>query len=82
METIMAGKHPTKNSLLGIIVTLVATYAYREFLITIDGPIVEIKTGHIQSIVSKSREGTKYYEFLGIPYATPPIGQLRFEVSF
>jgi hypothetical protein len=74
----MEGKQ--HNSFLGILLALAVTYAYREFWVTVDGPIVNISTGSVQSIVSKSREGRKYYEFLGIPYAKPPVGELRFEV--
>lgn len=78
----MQGKHPSKNSYLAILVTLTATLIYREFFSTVLGPIVETSNGKVQSILSKSRKGTVYYEFLGIPYATPPIAELRFEVRF
>lgn len=27
-------------------------------------------------------DGTPYYSFKGIPYAQPPLGKLRFKVSF
>ena len=75
----MEGKQQN-YSFFGILLTLAVTYVYRELFVTVDGPIVNISTGSIQSIVSRSREGRKYFEFLGIPYASPPIGALRFEV--
>jgi carboxylesterase type B len=42
-------------------------------------PIVEISSGSIQGIISSSREGRPFYEYLGIPYAQPPVGDLRYE---
>ncbi|XP_065214537.1 esterase FE4-like [Planococcus citri] len=42
--------------------------------------IVEIPQGKLQGKKSKSiLNGQKYYSFLGIPYAKPPIGDLRFQ---
>jgi hypothetical protein len=45
-------------------------------------PIVETSQGKIQGIVSYSRAGNEVYEYLGIPYAKKPIGDLRFEVQY
>ena len=46
------------------------------------GLIVKTKTGgSIQGIISKSRGGRDFYEWLGIPYAEPPVGELRYAVS-
>lgn len=42
---------------------------------------VQISNGIIRGAVSNSRLGRPYYRFLGIPYAKPPTGELRFEVS-
>lgn len=44
-------------------------------------PIVNTRTGHIRGLVQESITGDKYLAFKGIPYAKPPVGQLRFEVS-
>jgi hypothetical protein len=44
-------------------------------------PIVETKVGQVQGFVSVSRGGRKFYKFLGLPYAQPPVGELRFEVK-
>jgi len=74
----MEGKQ--QHSFFGILITLALTYVYREFIVTVDGPIVNTSLGSVQSIVSKSRAGREYYEFLAIPYAKPPVGELRFEV--
>lgn len=44
-------------------------------------PIVEISDGKLRGTVSKNYKGEKTFEFLGIPYAKPPTGELRFKVS-
>jgi len=44
-------------------------------------PTVYIDTGWVQGQVYKSREGRNYFQFLGLPYAQPPVGSLRFEVK-
>lgn len=43
-------------------------------------PVVEISDGKIQGIESYTRGGRQIYEYLQIPFAKPPVGELRFEV--
>jgi carboxylesterase type B len=43
--------------------------------------VIESKSGPIQGTVETSREGRSFYAFRGIPYAAPPMGELRFKVS-
>lgn len=45
-------------------------------------PVVEVSQGKIKGIVTKNIDGGEYLEFRGIPYAEPPIGNLRFKVKF
>ena len=46
------------------------------------GLVVDTKTGgSIQGIISQSRDGREFDEWLGIPYAEPPVGELRYVVS-
>lgn len=45
-------------------------------------PSVEIPDGQIIGTYGETVNGTKYVAFKGIPYAQPPIGNLRFAVSF
>lgn len=45
---------------------------------------VELKTskGVIKGNILNSRDGRPYYSYTGIPYAKPPVGELRFKVYF
>ncbi|XP_014603712.1 PREDICTED: venom carboxylesterase-6 [Polistes canadensis] len=43
-------------------------------------PKVRIKNGTLNGLIMKTRHGRKFDGFLGIPYALPPIGKLRFEL--
>ncbi|NP_001165958.1 carboxylesterase clade A, member 3 [Nasonia vitripennis] len=41
--------------------------------------LIETSSGKIRGVVEKSSEGFDIYSFKGIPYAEPPIGELRFK---
>ncbi|CAH2101588.1 unnamed protein product [Euphydryas editha] len=41
--------------------------------------IVSIGQGKLKGRETKTDNGIAYYEFLGVPYAKPPIGNLRFQ---
>lgn len=43
-------------------------------------PIVSTTSGKLQGVISTSRDGREFYSYHKIPYAKPPIGDLRFEV--
>lgn len=50
------------------------------FLLTkVFGAIVEIEDGRIEGNVWTSRLGESFHAFLRIPFAEPPIGELRFQ---
>lgn len=41
---------------------------------------VKVEQGLLRGGKSKTDNGFEYYEFLEIPYAKPPVGELRFLV--
>ncbi|XP_056644899.1 juvenile hormone esterase-like isoform X1 [Diorhabda sublineata] len=44
-----------------------------------DSPVVTVSEGRLRGRQSDNLDGEKFYSFLGIPYAQPPIGELRFK---
>nr|WEM02080.1 esterase [Phaedon brassicae] len=45
-----------------------------------DSPIVTLPTGKIEGLISKTYRNEKtFYAFMGIPFAAPPVGTLRFK---
>jgi carboxylesterase type B len=42
-------------------------------------PIVETLQGSIQGKIETNSNGREYFSFSGIPFAKPPVGELRFE---
>lgn len=46
-----------------------------------ENTIVETKYGKVRGVVKTSEYNTDYIAFLGISYAKPPVGDLRFKVS-
>ena len=45
-------------------------------------PIVETSNGKLKGKISTSRDGRNYFEFVGVRYARPPIGEFRYEVNY
>lgn len=42
--------------------------------------IVQTTYGRIRGVVTERIPGKRIHSFLGVPYATPPVNELRFEV--
>lgn len=45
------------------------------------GPQVVVAQGALRGVFLETRGGRQVHAFLGIPYAAPPVGPLRFHVS-
>lgn len=43
--------------------------------------VLQIYPGQIKGSILKSRDGREFHGFQGIPYAEPPVGNLRFKVG-
>lgn len=41
--------------------------------------IVQTRSGFVEGITQKNQNGENFYSFRGIPYAQPPLGELRFK---
>lgn len=46
---------------------------------TLNRKIVTLRQGMVNGVRDKLPNGSEYYYFKGIPYARPPVGELRFE---
>ncbi|XP_065209349.1 juvenile hormone esterase-like [Planococcus citri] len=44
----------------------------------VNGVIIHTKQGSLKGFVSQSRNGRPFYSFHSVPYAEPPLGNLRF----
>ena len=44
-------------------------------------PVIEIESGKVSGIIEQSFSGQEYSSYLGIPFAEPPTGNLRFKVN-
>lgn len=45
-------------------------------------PIVHVADGEVEGVVELSRGGREFYAYKGIPFAKPPVGDLRFQVQY
>jgi len=61
-------------------ITLVCSVAVLHY-VEADRPRVETSLGQVEGVWQTSGKGLKYAAFMGIPYAKPPINELRFEVK-
>lgn len=43
--------------------------------------VIRVKTGLLRGAVKSTSENQNYSEFIGVPYAKPPVGKLRFSKS-
>lgn len=63
------------------ILTFVALFVIAP-TVSLDPPVVRTKYGQIRGLWSKSAHNIPIANFLGVPYARPPVKNLRFKVQF
>lgn len=51
------------------------------FLCNVNSIILDTKQGTLEGETLRSRDGRPFHAFYSIPYAEPPVGDLRFKVS-
>ncbi|XP_065209335.1 juvenile hormone esterase-like isoform X2 [Planococcus citri] len=49
------------------------------FVTFINCVVIHTKQGSLKGFISQSRNGRPFYSFQSIPYAEPPVGELRFQ---
>ncbi|XP_031843415.2 uncharacterized protein LOC116431728 [Nomia melanderi] len=73
----ITGRTVIRVSLISAIVA-VLIFLLMNFWLILHKPKVQIKEGYVQGIMMETRNGRQIFAFLGIPYAEPPLGNLRF----
>ena len=61
-------------------VAAVSVLALGSFVTCQDNPVVDTIYGQVEGAAVPLENGDVIDSFLAIPYATPPVGELRFEV--
>ncbi|KAJ3652347.1 hypothetical protein Zmor_018322 [Zophobas morio] len=59
--------------------TLIFLFTLISTVLSVEDPIIELPTGQILGRQTTTSTNTAYYVFEKIPYATPPVGPLRFK---
>lgn len=62
------------HSVFLVVFTLLFEYVF------CTGPLINVHEGQLKGKQYLSRNGRNFFAFQGIPYAKPPVGQLRFKV--
>ena len=65
-----------------IILTLVVGVTIFAVVQTVDTVEIETSQGRVKGFIDVTVNGKQFLAFKGIPYAKPPVGSLRFKVSF
>lgn len=65
------------HAYIALVTILVVEVSSQEY-----GTTLTLKPGLVIGRILKTSNGRDFYAFRGIPYATPPLGLLRFKVSY
>ncbi|XP_078050311.1 esterase E4-like [Augochlora pura] len=65
-------------NLVVLMLVAVITVAVVNFWFFLDQPKVRIGEGYVMGTTMRTRNGRKVFAFLGVPYAEPPVEDLRF----
>ena len=68
---------PEEKKMWGFVITALSVVAKG---LCENNPIVSIGNGRVKGVTEKSFSGIDYFAFHSIPYAKPPVGELRFNV--
>lgn len=60
---------------------IICVFALNADIVRGDSPTVKTLNGMLCGTTMPTRHGRDIYAFLGIPYAAPPLGELRFKVK-
>jgi len=70
------------NNILSEIIYTITILLFLELLDMETNRIdVHVQEGKLVGTIEKNIHGNKYFSFRGIPYAKPPLGDLRFKVD-
>lgn len=64
-----------------LVVILLNIQYFSGYCDEVSDPVVTIEQGSLKGKIQSGVNGQKYYSYQGIPYAEPPIGELRFQVK-
>lgn len=69
------------DKVIVLVVFLGSCLCYHTSTVNIDqeNPVVTVEEGKLKGLRKSLLDGTHYYSFKGIPYAQPPVGNLRFK---
>lgn len=69
----------SRNKTLSPLILCIITTALAS--VCADSPVVETPLGAVRGHYLQTREGRTISAFTSVPYAVPPVGELRFKVS-
>lgn len=70
------------KTVLAVIVVVAVLVAVAGGAAAKEIPISETEGGRISGILEETVNGREFFSFYGIPFAQPPVGKLRFKVSW